>query len=108
MDFKDEFWPYLNDRVKFFFDSIRNLGLSVGVLIAAKYVDQNYNMPEEYFRFDSVGYGLIVLCVFHFFVGTFIYFKKSRRNTFPTQLILIILYIQILIVLFLYQVAHGK
>lgn len=108
MDFKNDFWPYFNERIKFFFDSLRNLLLSITVVLAAQYSEKDANFSDHSLILNYIGYGLVILTSIHFFAGTFIYFKKPsdlgiKRRAFPIQFVLLIFYITILQILFIYE-----
>ncbi len=78
MDKYRDLWVIFNERIKFFFDALRNLGISVGVLIATKYMEENPKYSMDYQNFHYLGYALITLCTIHFVFGTFFYFPTPK------------------------------
>lgn len=117
-------WLSFNEIVKFFFDSLRNLGIAAGVLAAAHYAESSklsffdstlFAMDKSQFvnMVYMGGYLLLLLAVIHYITGIYILLPKrgesgSELSTalnsgpFSIQYLLIALYsfIAIAIILF--------
>lgn len=105
-------WSAFNERIKFFFDSIRNLGISVGVLVAAKYAENIVIFPDPAPSPEFIGYFLIFISIIHFIVGTFVYFPLPKdfginKKLWIIQLILLFYYFYILYMIYVFEI-HSK
>lgn len=109
METKEKTWSFFNERIKFFFDSLRNLGISISVLVAAGYVERIGNLPSSVPSLKYIGCGLIVVSIIHFFVGTFVYFPIPKelglnKKIWIVQIVFLFYYVLILYILYEFQI----
>jgi len=109
METKEKTWSFFNERIKFFFDSLRNLGISISVLIAAGYVERTGTLPSSAPSLEYIGCGLIIVSIIHFIVGTFVYFPIPKdlginKKIWIVQIVFLFYYVLILYILYKFQI----
>ncbi len=109
MENKDKTWSFFNERIKFFFDSLRNLGISISVLIAAGYVERTGTLPSSAPSLEYIGCGLIIVSIINFIAGTFAYFPIPKdlginKKIWMVQIVLLFYYVLILYILYKFQI----
>lgn len=112
---KNDYWLAFNERVKFFFDSLRNLGISIGVLKAGQFISSisivEKNNPYDVLTF--VGYLLIGITIAHFVIWSFLSFPtakslgiETKRNPYGIQIFLSLIYGSIVFGLFSFEMKR--
>lgn len=112
----NEIWLSINERVKFLFDSLRNLGISIGVLKAGQYLTSiipNQSTTQNPELLVYIGYSLIFISSIYFLVGCFHYFPnaktlglKTRVTPYAIQIYLVIVYMVILYGLYVFEINN--
>lgn len=103
---REELWKKINEPIKHFFDSLRNISIAVSIILAGKFISSHntYGHGPLHGRVvEYCGYAALILAVFHFSFGVWAIlpngrnlWKLSHKNPYGIQIYLAIIYFLIL------------